>query len=602
MARTSIAFSLGTILTLAGLASGQDALGDGRSQQATDSTRNALGSANALGDGHALDGSSLVGGDGRNRRRFNPIQANIRFQNAIVTGNVSGGRYFRGDLGYTAASDFRGATAGDLVFDLDRNAFRSGFALRNIRGVEGSRRQARFNSGGFRDPQSQQLIISRPAAGRDAGQVRERASQGGREYDGLAEIDTAIRSTAAFNLRTTERPALLGSRTRNGVAFPVGISPLTGIREYLTTDSAISTGRFDFSRSDLLNPVDLDPTTPRDELEDRFGFDTDDNEAASNAITPEILSPHETLMQQLRSRLEQQGVTQQLTDLSSRNSETDPDQSDVQIFDPRGMANQNADAEDEPTDPSDQILRRLSELLGEGAEPLPGETAPRTTPLTLEEMLQSAREREARSQLGLLNDDTAAEVDELPFDAFIGVIDALLEATQEDTEFINNQVDEDEQTAYERRMADGQQALQNAMWFDAEEFFVAALTVNRGDGLASIGRIAAQLGGGMYRSASAGIRETFLAYPELARIKLDAELLPSEERVDSITAELRSIVAQSDAAALDSTITLAWLGYQTNNQPLIAEAFAALRSITESAQIEVRGIDLMLERLWMAKR
>src|SRR5262245_45967120 len=59
----------------------------------------------ALGSGDALDRNSQVGSGGRNAQRpSNPYAS----RNAIITGEVIGGREFRGRVGYTAPGDFRG--------------------------------------------------------------------------------------------------------------------------------------------------------------------------------------------------------------------------------------------------------------------------------------------------------------------------------------------------------------------------------------------------------------------------------------------------------------------------------------------------------------
>ncbi|MEM1424462.1 MAG: hypothetical protein AAGH64_10725 [Planctomycetota bacterium] len=89
---------------------------------------------NALGDGTALDSNLRVGSGGRN-----PVTQDFRrelaYRNAIVTGNVAGGRAFRGDVGYSAAYDFRGETGSDDLFEFQRDAFFSGLATRGISGI-----------------------------------------------------------------------------------------------------------------------------------------------------------------------------------------------------------------------------------------------------------------------------------------------------------------------------------------------------------------------------------------------------------------------------------------------------------------------------------
>jgi hypothetical protein len=60
--------------------------------------------------GNALDASNRVGSGGFNQRSAN-IPQNI-LNNAVVTGNITGGREFRGNLGYGPSRAFRGTLAG----------------------------------------------------------------------------------------------------------------------------------------------------------------------------------------------------------------------------------------------------------------------------------------------------------------------------------------------------------------------------------------------------------------------------------------------------------------------------------------------------------
>jgi hypothetical protein len=70
--------------------------------------QDALGAGDALGSGNVLDANPQQGSGGSNplSRDWN---AEIAYRNAIVTGNVGGGREFRGNVGYSGIGDFRGA-------------------------------------------------------------------------------------------------------------------------------------------------------------------------------------------------------------------------------------------------------------------------------------------------------------------------------------------------------------------------------------------------------------------------------------------------------------------------------------------------------------
>jgi hypothetical protein len=79
----------------------------------------------ALGSGDALDNNLRVGSGGRNG--YSPRAAAFSYQaiqarNLVVTNNVAGGRGFRGDPGYLAPDDFRGALGSDANYGFERDS------------------------------------------------------------------------------------------------------------------------------------------------------------------------------------------------------------------------------------------------------------------------------------------------------------------------------------------------------------------------------------------------------------------------------------------------------------------------------------------------
>src|SRR5882672_6516540 len=67
----------------------------------------------ALGTGNALDHNLSPTSGGINSPV--PIE-DFRLRNQIITGNVAGGRGFRGSVGYTAENDFRGRLGSNELF------------------------------------------------------------------------------------------------------------------------------------------------------------------------------------------------------------------------------------------------------------------------------------------------------------------------------------------------------------------------------------------------------------------------------------------------------------------------------------------------------
>ncbi|MHC4977225.1 MAG: hypothetical protein ACYTF7_11575 [Planctomycetota bacterium] len=78
----------------------------------------------ALGTGNALDANPRVGSAGQNARARD-FAAELRYRNAIITGNAPGGFSFRGVAGYTASSEFRGRLSSDDLFSFRRDTYLS---------------------------------------------------------------------------------------------------------------------------------------------------------------------------------------------------------------------------------------------------------------------------------------------------------------------------------------------------------------------------------------------------------------------------------------------------------------------------------------------
>ncbi len=98
--------------------------------------QNALDGNLQVGNGGALD-RSLQQGTSSNAPR---ATQDYRSRNLVVTGDVAGGRGFRGSVGYTAADDFRGATGGETT-----QAFRANAATSSARSIAAIPMNDRFS-------------------------------------------------------------------------------------------------------------------------------------------------------------------------------------------------------------------------------------------------------------------------------------------------------------------------------------------------------------------------------------------------------------------------------------------------------------------------
>lgn len=545
MARTSPRNLTLTITCLAGLALSAPALAQ-----------------DALGDGTALDANLEVGSGGRNPDAVD-FRRELAFRNAIVTGNVPGGFAFRGDVGYSAANDFRGSTAADDIFAFQRDAFFSGLATRGINGISAIQTSLAYGVTGQSSSLVGDVIINRPGAGTS---VENLATQ--QRFDIFASIDGSLRAPSSITLSELQRPTFLNvqqDQSGRSVGY-IGASDLMGVRA-LPPENAMFGAREAATEDAMLERLRQDPTlsTPVE--------DDDEDEA------PGIQLPtHSELLRSL-------GVPLGTEDLI-----TDPNE------DEQEGANEGAGGLPDPlsSDPLAPVRRVLQEeewranpfnrVISDGdngqgnpfADPLPDagegeEGADESVPTpahTFEQRVQEAIEA-AEAVLGrpVVLDDLRAGLDD---------------------------------PVFTRHMDTGMEQLQEGRWFDAEEHFAAALQLAPGDPIAAIGRLHAQIGAGMFLSAGANLRRLYTAYPELMAARVPARFLPEGERLEKIRALLRLRMGQFNAMNDDAAALLAYLGIQTGNQTDVEEGLARYRELSidpETGEPDV--LSRLLEGAWL---
>lgn len=186
------------------------------------------GAQNALGDGSALDANRQVGSDGKNRPVRN-LEAEIRFRNAIVTGNAPGGLSFRGDVGYSAPGEFQGELSTDTLFEFRRDSLYSGLANYGIRGTEALQHQFALTTGSKPPTDlSGSLAILRAGGGSEADLMRKDPFDPSVETTG--ESLWTLRSTSAFTSGRALQPVLLSvGDIGGGRVISFNASPLRAV-------------------------------------------------------------------------------------------------------------------------------------------------------------------------------------------------------------------------------------------------------------------------------------------------------------------------------------------------------------------------------------
>lgn len=563
--------------------------------------QDALGSGDALGGGNALDANPQVGSGGVNTLSRD-WQAEIAFRNAIVTGNVGGGREFRGSVGYTGASDFRGSLGSDLIYNFQRETFYSGLATRQIRGIEAS---TLLMQGSISDPRgglSGGLVISRPGAGLQSGTVTGSSVTPQNQLNDLMAFDrvnTTLRSTSAFTVRDAVRPEILGV-SNEGPDRYFAASPLGGVGSLSVVDPALVSGR-------SINPeqFDFDPRAAipgfREQAirDQQLLNDLEDAEAIAARMPG-----HARILNDLRDQAVRRGLLEPQS-ATEDTAETRPgDQAEpgggtgrpgfefpgLELDDPDTTSGAGEADRSGEVDELDRLLRGFSQDLQPPLRPR-GSSGIAPDPLGRLSGIGQTRERSAQDPLReeLTGVDAIASRDRM---------ERVVALLREQSTTIDRIAPSSGGSLYAQHMRAGERLLGEGMWFIAEERFVAALSSRPGDAMAAIGRVHAQIGAGLYLSAAVNLSDLLRAYPELAPVRYDRVLIPGDERLTSIRRQLRQRSRDDDAAARNAGFLLAYLGFQTNRPDDVREGIAIVRRVNEALESPDDPLVDVLAEIW----
>lgn len=460
---------------------------------------------NALGDGRALDRNSRLGSGGVNGITRTG-SAELRFRNAIVTGNAPGGMSFRGDVGYTAPMDFRGELGSDDLFTFTRDSYFSGLAASPVgqryRGVDALQFQMQVSTQGVgsgRQPGFEPTLsrgISQAAA--DSERAAPDTGSLSRLYEPLLTRPGALRSTAEFITGDALAPTLLGSgESASGDPLYAMASPLRSISM-----------QPDLAPERAPSPNLLSRPVEGEEVDGEKIDGAAPGRADSNRVVQEeILDAFREARQRERDL-----VAEQLQ---------------------AGEEGAESQDGDQQPDMLNQDLQRLREQLNN----------------------PNANEDDVRRLTRDVLPDRAARVDR------------LITPVQD-------------RNVYAEHMKAGQDLLAEDRWFEAEERFTSALAMRPNDSIAAVGRIHAQIGGALYRSASENLKSLFRNNPEMLAVQFDASLLPRGERLDAIRVSLRDRARGESEFSRGAALLLAYLGYQYDNERDIVLGFEEVDRIT----------------------
>jgi thioredoxin-like negative regulator of GroEL len=150
---------------------------------------------------------------------------------------------------------------------------------------------------------------------------------------------------------------------------------------------------------------------------------------------------------------------------------------------------------------------------------------------------------------------------------------------------------------FAEQMRQGQTALAERRYFDAEEQFSRALVSRPGDAAAMGGRINAQIGAGMYRSAAVNLRQLIAEHPEVAGVQYQGPALPALDRMTAVSAALRENL-ELGRLPTESALLLAYVGHQLGDAAMAAEG---LDAYAREAGSEEAALVSFLRAVWLGR-
>ena len=554
--------------------------------------------------GDALDANPQLGSGGLNERvggyggYGGYGQYNSSFGNNVVTGNVTGGRAFRGDVGYGDPRAFRGRTAGDEFDRFNRNAagVTTGGQLINnadpgaARPFFGSSTVAAPPAGFVRQPGSGDFVPPTRGGGafdeaqiqdlRDRGQVvRDGDGRfGGTDVLGDSPLIRAFRGDASVSTRVDVNRS--GELNASDPTLPVagrGVSP-----EALVLGGRLTAGSADATLADVAGGRALSPFTRLGRDGRLDGFDGPRlralggellRDAQGNPAGPDEFA---ALLEDPDARVDARAGNAQDARVDAR-AGGDGREALAEIERAARGAGE-LPAEDDPVlrlaDPAEQSaqfrqladrldrfradpfaeelrprgLRRQREAAGEDdAEPLPGfeDLAPVPAPDAANAPDVGGLPPTPAPEGGQSEQPEAEPMVVAPADPPVaierfseGVTSPALKAT----------------------LAEAEREMRAGNYVSAAARYEAAERLVPNQPLVRLGRATAELAAGYYRRAASVLRSAYGDNPELTMARVDAASLVGEERLRVVAEDLRRL-SEADPDAADPLLLLAFVSY-----------------------------------------
>ena len=189
-----------------------------------------------------------------------------------------------------------------------------------------------------------------------------------------------------------------------------------------------------------------------------------------------------------------------------------------------------------------------------------------------------------------------------------GTMDLIRESGVSGARFIKPM--KDDRDPFVTEMQQGEKLFAKSQFFQAEEKFARALSMRPSDTSAFTARMHAQLGGGMYASASTNLRDLLTNHPELASVRYARDLLPNDERLQILTKDLdsrmmtnpRMLGSTGLKTVRDAALLRAYLGYQLGDRLAIERSINMMLSSFEGRDeptLNEQSLAVFLRGVWL---
>ena len=551
----------------------------------------------ALGGGRALDRN--LSGHGRVNERV--PQENFADRNLIVTGDVAGGREFRGRVGYRSVGDFSSglnAFNSNALFDFERRSALSSIDFVNLAQTSSQLRlgenlgNLEYRRSGFIPPVS--------TVGYDPREFRVPQSFQNRMIpDRRLELqldrDVLAQTTASQQSTFSTQPPLIGVLpAAGGRTMLADASPMLGLR---------------------LTPAEQDVLGRGLSLLDQAKLVRDRQAGGQPVVQPR---PGDPFMRSFESLALPADLVQPQQSMDRVGRETEQERYEGVM---RRLAERYADEKDVRLDVDATLMREMDEEFQKLREELSGNGSPDNHDDDGDEDGDAAATQDTDRTAGPEDEDTTARPDRrvrpneperrdddrdtrLPSGQIPSRIDPDESALPSEDEMpVPDGVESEKSQArplsreelarllkhnqtfdklagtsedrFNELLSSAEQSLRAGDYFLAERKFTRALRIVPEHPLASGGMVNAQIGAGVYLSAALTLRHVLTQHPEMIDSRYEGPLLPRDERMEAAVTNLRQRIDRG-ADVSQSGLLIAYIGHQTARKHLIEEGLAAM--------------------------